>query len=176
MSHARVPIEIDPETGVWTTDGMPMLYVPRHFFLNNHLAVEQALGQDRYARLLYDAGRESAYVWCEKEAQTHGLSGVQVFHHYMLRLSQRGWGRFTPIELEPAHGAARVKVEHSAFVYHLGGDAGRKVCYMFAGWFPGALAWVARDQGWVLDLQCREVQCAAEAGSGHCVFEVSPVS
>ena len=33
-----------------------MLYVPRHFFVNNHVAVEEALGADVYAEALYKAG------------------------------------------------------------------------------------------------------------------------
>ena len=41
----QVPIEVDESTGVWTTDGLPMLYVPRHFFVNNHTAIEEALGR-----------------------------------------------------------------------------------------------------------------------------------
>lgn len=41
-----LPIEVDSETGVWTSDALPMLYVPRHFFINNHVAVEEALGAE----------------------------------------------------------------------------------------------------------------------------------
>ena len=41
----QLPINVDPDTGVWTTDALPMLYVPRHFFTNNHVAVEDALGR-----------------------------------------------------------------------------------------------------------------------------------
>ncbi|MGF4001748.1 DUF5943 domain-containing protein, partial [Staphylococcus aureus] len=33
----QLPINVDPDTGVWTTDALPMLYVPRHFFTNNHV-------------------------------------------------------------------------------------------------------------------------------------------
>ena len=52
----QLPIDVDPNTGVWTTDALPMLYVPRHFFTNNHTAVEEALGRDAYAEILYKAG------------------------------------------------------------------------------------------------------------------------
>ena len=61
MASPQVPIDVDPESGVWRTDGLPMLYVPRHFFINNHLAVEAALGWKVYAELLYEAGYRSAY-------------------------------------------------------------------------------------------------------------------
>ena len=87
----QLPIEVDSETGVWTSDALPMLYVPRHFFVNNHMGIEEVLGAEAYAEILYKAGYKSAWHWCEKEAECHGLEGVAVFEHYMKRLSQRGW-------------------------------------------------------------------------------------
>ena len=164
----QVPIEVDDATGAWSVDGLPMILVPRHFFVNNHAAVEGALGQERYAELLFDAGHRSAYVWCEKEARTHGLQGVEVFHHYMKRLSQRGWGRFSVESVDARRGTARVRVAHSVFVAERR-TPGRKSCYMFRGWFPGALEFIA---GGKLKLRCEEVQCAAE-GHQDCVFETS---
>lgn len=92
-THApEMEIKVDSETGVWVTDALPMLYVPRHFFINNHTAIAESLGDDMYAEILYKAGYQSAHYWCEKEAEKHGLSGDAVFEHYMKRLSQRGWG------------------------------------------------------------------------------------
>ena len=35
---------------------MPMILVPRHFFVNNHLAIETALGEAQYADLLLRGG------------------------------------------------------------------------------------------------------------------------
>lgn len=102
----QLPIEVDPETGVWTTDALPMLYVPRHFFTNNHAAVEEALGRDAYAEILYQAGYKSAYHWCDKEAKLHGMSGMAVFEHYLKRLSQRGWGLFSIVEAAPSEARA----------------------------------------------------------------------
>ena len=79
-----LPIEVDSETGVWTSDALPMLYVPRHFFINNHVAIEEALGAEKYAEILYHAGYKSAWHWCEKEAECHGIEGEAV-RGYMLR-------------------------------------------------------------------------------------------
>ena len=182
MAAPEVPIEVDPETGVWTTDGLPMVYMPRHFLVDNHRAVEAALGVEAYAKLLYGAGYDSAYAWCETEARTHGLAGMDVFHHYMRRLSQRGWGRFDGAGIDPASGCGRVTLRHSCFVYHYeakaggakagGAKAGRKVCYMCAGWFPGALTWAGDGQGRKFALKSRETQCAAEGGQAHCLFEI----
>ena len=44
-----------------------------------------------------------------------------------------------PIAVDPATGCGEVRVGQSCFVHHIGRDAGRKVCYTCAGWFPGAL-------------------------------------
>ena len=88
----QLPIEVDPRSGIWTTDGLPMIYVPRHFFVNNHVEAEKSAGREEYADGLYRAGYRSAYFWCEQEAKTHGLEGMAVYEHYLKRLSQRGWG------------------------------------------------------------------------------------
>ena len=56
----QLPIEVDSETGVWTSDALPMLYVPRHFFVNNHMGIEEVLGAEAYAEILYkEIGRAS---------------------------------------------------------------------------------------------------------------------
>jgi hypothetical protein len=96
----QVPIDVDEDTGVWTTDGLPMIYVPRHFFVNNHVEVERVLGRDAYASSLYEAGYRSAHFWCKKEAATHSLRGMAVFEHYLRRLSQRGWGLFSLVDAD----------------------------------------------------------------------------
>jgi predicted hydrocarbon binding protein len=168
----EVPIEVDAATGEWSVDGIPMILVPRHFFLNNHLAIESSLGLQKYAEILFAAGRKSAYAWCEKEAATHGLSGEAVFHHYMKRLSQRGWGQFRVESLDPEAGLARISVRNSVFVK---GQAGhpRKTCYMFRGWFPGALELVLESAGLKLELTSNELHCAAEGGQDHCLFETA---
>lgn len=170
-----IPIEVDPETGIWSTDGMPMIYMPRHFFLNNHLAVEHALGREIYARQLYDAGYRSAWQWCERESKTHGLRGTDVFRHYMKRVSQRGWARFTIVSLDEETGAATVRLDHSVFNYGDGNRPGERTCYMFAGWMPGALEWASSDSGRSWKLIGEETQCACEKGHDHCLFEIRPV-
>jgi predicted hydrocarbon binding protein len=171
VGKPQVPIEVDEATGGWSVDGVPMILMPRHFFLNNHLAIEGALGVETYARLLFDAGHKSAYVWCEVEAKTHGLKGIEVFHHYMKRLSQRGWGQFQVQSADGETGHARIHVRNSVFAH---GKNGAKSCYMFRGWFPGALEYVAAAAGGRLRLTSVELQCAAE-GAPYCVFETKPV-
>ena len=173
--HApEMPIQVDDETGVWTTDALPMLYVPRHFFINNHQAIEEEIGADRYADILYKAGYKSAWHWCEKEAELHGMKGAEVFEHYMRRLSQRGWGLFSIEQLDIAAGTARVRLDHSAFVYFYG-KVDRKVDYMFTGWFAGAMDQIAQAEGLTIKTQAKQTQCAAETGVDYGLFEVTPL-
>lgn len=172
-----VPIEVDATTGVWTVDAMPMILVPRHFFLNNHWEIEAALGAQAYAEMLFRAGHRSAYVWCEREAATHGLKGVAVFHHYMKRLSQRGWGRFQVQAVDEAAGTASIRIDNSAFVEGMpAGGAGRKLCYMFRGWFPGSLEYVGATSGLRRTLTAEETACAGNGEHDHCTFEVRPLA
>lgn len=176
--HPQLPIEVNENTGVWTTDGLPMIYVPRHFFVNNHVETEAVVGREVYAPALYKAGYRSAYFWCQQEAATHGLSGMAVYEHYLKRLSQRGWGLFKFISADATTGEAQIQLDHSVFVLAQG-IAGvpvdqSKVCYLFAGWFSGAMDWVLASSGSTVRTTSAETQCAAE-GHSHCVFTVSPI-
>ncbi len=168
----QVPIEVDATSGVWTTDGLPMLYVPRHFFVNNHTAIESALGREKYAALLYDAGYKSAYFWCASESGTHALQGLAVFEHYLKRLSQRGWGQFSFQTVDARAGLADIRLDNSMFVLASPQNRGR-LCYMFAGWFAGAMDWVSESSAQPLETLSGETQCAGE-GHSHCLFSVRP--
>lgn len=176
MAQPQVPIEVDDASGRWFVDNLPMILVPQHFFLNNHFALEQALGPAEYARVLAPAGHRSAYFWCEREAEHHKLGGEDVFRHYMRRLSQRGWAQFQVLSLDGKHGHASVRVDHSIFVTGAPPDARRKLCAMFAPWLQGALEYVAASGGSPPALDAVEVYCAAEGQHDHCRFEVSPAA
>jgi hypothetical protein len=171
MNAPSVPIDVDPTTGVWTTDGLPMIYLPRHFFINYHRRMEEALGEKRYREAAWKMGYDSAWQWCERESATHGLRGLAVFHHYLKRLSQRGWGQFHVERIDEATGHATIRLTNSIFVLGNAEHAARKCCYVFASWFCGALEWAARDNGASWKLGCEEVACAGEPSDDHCVFE-----
>lgn len=174
----QLPIEVNETTGVWTTDKLQMIYVPRHFFVNNHVETEAVVGREVYAPALYKAGYRSAYFWCQQESATHGLTGMAVYEHYLKRLSQRGWGLFKFASADATTGHAQIQLDHSVFVLAQG-IAGvpvdrSKVCYLFAGWFSGAMDWVLETSGSAVRTTSTETQCAAE-GHAHCVFTVSPL-
>jgi len=90
----------------------------------------------------------------------------------MRRLTQRGWGQFKPYDIDLDAGRARVRIDNSAFVDDER-PAGRRVCYMFAAWFEGALEYSASATGRTLRLQAGEMYCVAEGTHDHCMFEIS---
>lgn len=167
----RVDIDVDAATGVWMTDGMPMIYMPRHFFLNNHAAVESLVGREAYAAQLYAAGQKSTAQWCAEAAREHSMQGDAVLRLYLQRISDRGWGRFSLLELDETRGTAQIRLEHSVFVL---GQPERSefVCYAFAGWFAGGMDWLAQDRGHRYRTVCTETACVA-AGHEACVFSIS---
>lgn len=167
----QLVIDVNEQTGIWTTDGLPMLYVPRHFFVNNHIAVEAALGRESYAEILYIAGYRSAYFWCQQAAKSYGLHGFAVFEHYLQRLSQRGWGLFFLERTNYTTGEARIVLRHSAFVLEQAHAKG-KLCYMCSGWFGGAMDWVGHDTNRPYKSRSQELQCTSE-GHDYCVFSVT---
>ena len=166
-----VPIDVDPATGIWSSDGLPMLYVPRHFLVNNHVAIEQALGRDVYARLLYDAGHKSAYTWCDQVSKQHQGDKQSVVRHYLARLSQRGWGQFELQRIDAKSASAQIHLKNSSMVLGRPQEQG-KLCYMFSGWFAGAMDWLCDAKAIALRAQCEETTCQAD-GHEHCIFTVS---
>lgn len=173
MPAPDVSIEVDGKTGHWITDGAPMIYTPRALFVNIQKAVEDAIGIEGYRERLYRAAYDATYGWCGVQAELHGIAGLDVFHHYLDRLSKRGWGNFLMIEADAGAGVAHARLDHSAIAAGFGKE-GRRVCYMFDGAFAAAMDWVGDDTGRGYRTSCIESQCAAEQGRDHCVFEVGP--
>jgi hypothetical protein len=152
-----------------------MVLVPRHFWTFIQMEAEKMFGLEGTAAVFHAATYNAAKVWCAREAKTHGLSGVEVFRHYLCRVSQRGFGRFTIESVNAAAGTASVRLDHSVYVAEYGRDAGRRVCYMFGSAFTGGMEYVAEAAGHRLNLVAEEVQCAAH-GADCCRFEVRPQS
>lgn len=171
MADPQVPISVDPATGIWSTDGLPMIYMPRHFFVNYYAAMDRELGRERHAALLYQSSHKSAVEWAMAESKTHGLRDISVFRHYLARLSQRGWGLFTIDDVDLTGPSAKVRVDHSAFALQVG-QSGHTECSMFAGSLAGCLEWAAGDAGRPAHVIARETQCRSQ-GHAHCMFTVS---
>jgi Domain of unknown function (DUF5943)/V4R domain len=171
MAAPQIPIDVDATTGIWRTDGLPMVYLPRHFLVNNHLAAEEALGLEVYRSILRQATEKSALHWCRSESRTHGLEPEATFRHYFKRLSQRGWGRFTIELLDRAGGRGRIGLKHSIFALERGPSANGPVCYMFEGFMMGAFRYLIGDNAGAAEVDCHEAQCAAAGRYERCRFE-----
>jgi len=171
MAQPQVPIDVDEETGIWRTDGLPMIYLPRHFLVNIQKSVEQAIGAEAYRDILYASSDLSALQWCRAEAKTHGLSAIDTFRHYLKRLSQRGYGKMEITALDEAAGTGAVTVRNSAFALGYGPETGRPVCYTFEGSFAGGMRHVLESAGRAGTPVCREIACMA-AGHPECRFEL----
>jgi predicted hydrocarbon binding protein len=171
MSKPEVDIDVDPESGIWRTDGLPMLYLPRHFFVNNHVAVEEALGLDTYRGILRTATDKSAVHWCKSVAKTLNLSPIETFHRYFQRLSQRGWGQFEVKDVDIDGQCGQIDIRNSIFVLEQhGAQSSRALCYMFEGFMTGALRFLLDADDAALQVECTETHCAA-MGDSHCQFE-----
>ncbi|MGE0256263.1 MAG: DUF5943 domain-containing protein [Alphaproteobacteria bacterium] len=174
MSELPVPVRVDPQTGAWSVDGQPMLLVPRHYWVFIQQAMEERLGIAAARELIWEPGFRAAVVWCEREAKTHGLSGVDVFRHYMKRMSERGYGLLTIEAIDAAAGEARIRFDHSVYVAEYG-QVGRPVCYRCEGPIAGGMTFVARAAGRERQLAVAETRCVS-AGDEHCLFEVRPAA
>lgn len=173
MAAPEVLIDVEPETGIWRTDGVPMIYTPRMFLVNMQKAVEDAIGPAAFRRVLYGSSDLSAVQWCRNQAASQGLSPEETFRHYLRRLSQRGFGQIEIAALDVAAGTGTIIVRNSAFALGYGAGAGarRRVCYMFEGSFGGGMRHVLEASGVAGEPVCEEVACAA-AGAPECRFEL----
>jgi predicted hydrocarbon binding protein len=167
-----VHINVNEATGVWETDGLPMLYIPRHFMVNVHNEVESALGLVAYRAVLYSAGAKSAYYWCQQQAKTFGISGLAVFEHYLERLTARGWGQFRLENFDAERVSTEITLRNSIYALETENRVDHPVCYMFEGFFAGGMKYVLEQEGFPpLQMKSREIQCQA-MGFEYCKFEV----
>ncbi|WP_182912969.1 4-vinyl reductase [Paracoccus onubensis] len=168
-----VQIDVDETSGVWRTDGLPMVYVPRHFMVNMHKETERTLGRAAYAEMLNRSGAKSARYWCQQQADLLGRPAPEIFAHYLRRLSERGWGRFTIEALDPEHLTARITLRDSIYVLEAEGQATAPTCYMFEGFLIGAMQFMCDARSvQPLSITCRESACTA-MGAPECRFEVN---
>ncbi|MET2832619.1 DUF5943 domain-containing protein [Mesorhizobium shangrilense] len=170
-----VPIDVDETSGIWRTDGLPMVYLPRHFLVNNHLAVEEALGREAYRAMLRTATAKSAIEWCGAQLRDKGLDPEATFRHYFQRLSQRGWGQFSIDVLDTADRRGSISLRNSIFALEAGQRAGQstgqRVCYMFEGFVTGAFSFLLGNSvALPSNVEAGEVRCACE-GHDHCRFD-----
>ena len=173
-------IEIDSESGVWTTDGLPMIYAPRHWIIGIHKDVEGALGRETYRELLYESSYRAAQHWCKEQFKYHGYKGRELFEFYLKVSSQRGLAQFSLITYDMKAGLVKVELRNCCYVLHHRHVAGNKSspnteCYAFTGSFSGALTWIADSENLTHKFIGVETECAAQTGREKCELEFKSV-
>lgn len=170
---ARFPVEGQEDDGHVEAEYESIRLAAREFCLGTQQDIGIGVGDESYADILYQASYKSARHWCEKEARALGLSGLELFEHYLDRLSRRGWGRFSLVEADTSIGAADVRLDHSSLVVAQAEACAAKTCYMFSGWFAGMMDWIGDNAGKPVRTVCCETQCGGD-GFDHCIFAVRP--
>lgn len=166
-----VPVGFDEATGGWQVDGLPVLLVPRHFWIYMQRAMEDGVGLGRARALIRAASYKGALTWCAHQQRASGLKGADLFRRYMESGSRRGYGLMNPELIDLEGGRARIRVDHSVYVTEIGRSAGRNVCYMFEGAFSGGLAASSETLGYKGDWAGEETLCGANGAPG-CLFEI----
>jgi hypothetical protein len=103
----------------------------------------------------------------------HNLAGVDLFEHYLKRLSQRGWGLFEVIDFDLDNAKASVSVRNSAFHQPESDDHGTGD-YMFTGWFSGAMDQILHAQGSSMLTTSRQIYWQGQNGAEYGLFHVAP--
>ncbi len=93
-------------------DTVPMILMPRWFFVGIMKRVVTEAGPDVASKIYYAAGYEGAYNWSKVQIDK-GLSGSAVMEQYLGSMTSRGWGRFEIISLHEA----KIQSEASCFLY-----------------------------------------------------------
>lgn len=150
-----------------------MVYVPRHFMVNMHREIEETLGRPVYEAMLRRSGAKSARFWCHQQADLLGLPAQDIFAHYLKRLSDRGWGRFSIEALDPQGLTATMTLRDSIYVLEANGQTKASTCYMFDGFLIGAMQFMCDAQGTqAANITCQETACVA-TDAPECRFEVT---
>jgi len=154
-----------------TLDTVPMVLMPRWFFVGILKRVVAEAGVDAAAKIYYQAGYEGAYNWSKVQIDK-GLSGSAVMEQYLGSMTNRGWGRFEIISLDEANGRGVFRLHNSALALEL-----EQTEVVSCLWVPGALAGSMQVISGLKDdslkIRGREVQCLS-TGAPFCEYIVLP--
>ena len=152
-------------------DTVPMVLMPRWFFVGILKRVVAEAGNETAANVYYQAGYEGAYNWSKVQIDK-GLSGSAVMEQYLGSMTSRGWGRFEIVILDEANGRGVFRLHNSALALELG-----RTEAVSCLWVPGALAGsmqvISGLQDDSLKIRGREVQCLS-TGAPYCEYIVEP--
>ena len=155
-------------------DTVPMVLMPRWFFVAIKKQVEKLGGEQISRKVFYEAGYEGATLWAQTQIREAGLSGKAIMEQYLGSASLRGWGRFSILSFEMDAGKGHFRLYHSAVAEETGRRAG-PVCDHLPGSLAGAFQAILDYGGKTLKVIGRELKCKSQ-GEQFCEFIVEPIS
>lgn len=172
-----IDISVDPDTGVWSSDGLPMIYAPRHWIVGINKEVEAALGREAFVDLMYRTSYRAAQHWCSQQAEVFGIGGIDLFRRYLVKSSERGLAQFSLLDDRLDAGFITVELRNSCYVLHhrqfaAGSPSEEALCFAFTGSFAGAADWIAKANGMEQGFTGVERRCAAVTGGDSCLLDI----
>ena len=171
FEELRSSLDLTPEQSLML-DTVPMVLMPRWFFVSIKQAVEKMCGPDTARKVYYQAGWEGAQKWARVQMEQGGLDGRAVMEQYMNSAGLRGWGRLSVKEYDENTGRVVVELTNSAVAAETG-PSGKAVCDHLPGSIAGAMSAILEASGKPQRLIGREVECES-MGQERCLFETGP--
>jgi predicted hydrocarbon binding protein len=155
-------------------DTVPMVLMPRWFFVAIKKQIEKLSGDDISKQVYYNAGYEGATLWAQTQIKEAGLSGKAIMEQYLGSASMRGWGRFAILSFKKDEGKGHFQLYNSAVAEETG-HSDRTVCDHLPGSLAGAFQAILDHDGKTLKVIGRETKCICQ-GDQWCEFIVEPLS
>jgi len=152
-------------------DTVPMILMPRWFFVGIMKRVVTEAGPDIASKIYYAAGYEGAYNWSKVQIEK-GLKGLDIIEQYLGSMTHRGWGRFEILNFDEERGKGNFRLHNSALALERG-RTGESICLWVPGAMSGSMQAILEQHGSELKVHGRETQCLS-AGQPFCEFIVEP--
>lgn len=158
-----------PEEGSLKFQGVRYLLIRPETLVSLQKALEQEVGPERTAEILYTGGFTGGQLSGRKYMQTFGLSEPEAVA-FMCRMgAEIGWGNFHVVALDPDQQQLIVEVAHSPFAEAYG-ESEAEVCHLIRGVLGGLGAGV-----FGAPVEANESRCLT-LGDPTCRFEVVSVT
>jgi len=164
----RRNLSLDPD-GSLTLNGLPMILLPRHFFLYIMEQVEAVAGPEALGRIYRKAGFDGAVTFCRRYAEVHHTQPRATVAGYLDEMSHRGWGRFEIVALDERVGRLEVRLYNSALSSARLRAPRHEV---WVGAMEGAMSYLAESMGRPHAFAGREIAARAGDPEGACRIHV----
>lgn len=164
-------LSLDPSGRLLFKGKVPMILTTREFIALIQKTIEEVVGENAAAVIMYRAGFKAGYSFARTQSIEFGVRGVDILRKYLETASKRGWGEFT---LQSYDISERIVVEVRGSYGEEWGNVGRRVCHIWRGALAGIAQYIADDMNLKIKMKGTEEKCVAE-GSECCIITAEPV-